>query len=280
MPLSRWLVEKRRFTPKTSCPASLHPLSLTKSQKIKTVGFYSNNQAKINHLYKWSMCGLACVFLTVFTHHTTAAQVPQTDLSLIKTQLRKDLLQALLPEKKQHRDALLTLEQKSAANLDFSGAIRARDERLALEKEIASIEKEIPLLSSRAISLLGRSAPDRLEMPVAEATLRGVQIDPKDGFISGWDKDQASASWKLPDLPPGGYEVLLRYTAEKGSIQLKESYYSLKGKLTGAKESPLEQKIGTLRIKDGKGMLTLTSDTPQQSGSLRVYSLVLVPAVR
>lgn len=238
------------------------------------------SKALINHLYPWSVCGLTCVLLTFFTPHTTAAQVPQTDLSLIKTQLRKDLLQALLPEKKQHRDALLALEQKNAAALDFAGAIKARDERFALEKEIASIEKEIPLLSSRAIALLGRGAPDRLEMHFSDAVLRGVQLDPKDGFISGWDKDQASASWKLPDLPPGGYEVLLRYTAEKGSILIKESYYSLKGKLKEAKDAPLEEKIGTLRVKDGKGILTLSSDTPQQNGTLRVYSVVLVPAVR
>ena len=117
-------------------------------------------------------------------------------------------------------------------------------------------------------------------MRLSDATLRGVQLDPKDGFISGWDKDQASASWKLPDLPAGGYEVLPRYTAEQGSVLIKESYYSLKGKLAAAKESPLEEKIGTLRIKDGKGILTLSSDSPQQSNSLRVYSLVLVPAVR
>lgn len=226
------------------------------------------------------MCGLACALLVTFTNPTTAAQVPQTDLSLIKTQLRKDLLQALLPEKKQHREALLALEQKNAAGMDYTGAIRARDERLTLEKEIATIEKEIPVLSSRAIALLGRGAPDRLEMRFSDATLRGVQLDPKDGFISGWDKDQASASWKLPDLPAGGYEVLLRYTAEQGSVLIKESYYSLKGKLATAKESPLEEKIGTLRIKDGKGILTLSSDSPQQSNSLRVYSLVLVPAVR
>lgn len=235
----------------------------------------------VNHLYKWSMCGLACAFLAILTNHTTAAQVPQTDLSLIKTQLRKDLLQALLPEKKLHRDALQALEQKNAANSDFAGAIRARDEKFALEKEIASIEKELPLLSSRAIALLGRSAPDRLEMRLSDATLRGgVQLDTKDGFISGWEKEQASASWKLPDLPAGGYEVMLRYTAEKGGVQIKESYYSLKGKLTAAKDSPIEGKIGTLKIKDGRGMLTLTSDAPQQSGTLRVYSLVLVPAVR
>ncbi len=241
---------------------------------------FNLSKALINHLYKWSVCGLTCVLLTVFTPHTTAAQAPQTDLSLIKTQLRKDLLQALLPEKKQHRDALLALEQKNAAALDFAGAIKARDERVALEKEIASMEKEIPVLSSRAIALLGRGAPDRLEMHFADAVLRGVQLDSKAGFISGWEKDQASASWKLPDLPPGGYEVLLRYTAEKGSIQIKESYYFLKGKLKEVKETPVEEKIGTLRIKDGKGILTLSSDTPQQNSTLRVYSVVLVPAVR
>lgn len=244
------------------------------------MAFLLPSKASINQLYQWSRRGLACAFLVIFTHHMTAAQVPQTDLSLIKTQLRKDLLQALLPEKKQHREALLALEQKNAAAMDFAGAIKVRDERTALEKEIASIEREIPLLSSRAIALLGRGAPDRLEMHFADATLRGVQLDPKGGFISGWDKDQASASWKLPDLPAGGYEVLLRYTAEQGSIVIKESYYSLKGKLTAAKESPVEEKIGTLRIKDGKGTITLSTDNPQQSTSLHVYSLVLVPAVR
>ncbi len=231
-------------------------------------------------LYKWSICGFICAFLTILTNHTTAAQVPQADLSLIKTQLRKDLLQALLPEKKQHRDALLALEQKYAAATNYTGAIRARDERFALEKEIASIEKEIPILNSMAIALTSRNAPDRLEMRLSEATIRGVQLDAKDNFLSGWEKDQASATWKLPDLPAGGYEIILRYTAESGSVQIKESYYSLKGKLTATKEGPIESKIGTLKIKDGRGVITLTSDNPQQSGSLRVYSLVLVPAIR
>lgn len=217
-----------------------------------------------------------------FTQVSSAAQDTgsEGELRTMRLQLRQDLLSSILPEKRVQREELVALEKRLAAAQDFAGAIRARDERLKVEQEIANIEKEVPALRAQMLKLAAGALPERIELKLTEASLTGVKLDEGTGSLQGWNAPGASASWKLPDLPPGGYEVLLRYTADGGGVTLQESFYSLSAECSPPVQKATEKSLGTLRIRDGSGPLTLKSNPPEKSSSLRVYSLVLVPASR
>ncbi len=202
------------------------------------------------------------------------------DLRTLKAQLRRELLTAALPEQKAYRDALQALEKKHAESQDFASALKAREERIKIETEIAAAEKEIASLAGRASG----SAPlpkGRIEMKTGEAALTGVRLDPEKNALAGWEAPGASSEWKLPNLPPGGYEVFMAHLGGPISILLKEGFYTLAGELKpAAGGKPVEQSLGTLRIRDGAGPLTLTVTSAQNASDLRVYSLWLVPSAR
>jgi hypothetical protein len=186
-------------------------------------------------------------------------------------------LAAAIPEMKAHRGELLALEKKLAAAQDFAGAVKARDERAKLDKEIEAFEQEAAILDSRPS--LGNAArlAARIELKLSDAKLTGGQVDQKDGAIIGWNQPNASATWQLPGLPPGGYEVLLRCTGPAGEVIVKEAFYSLTTSCKATKEKSLEQNLGVLRIRAGTGTLTLGVAQPEKCSEWRVYSVVLVP---
>ena len=211
---------------------------------------------------------------------TSGAQDAAPDLRALKTQLRRELLTAALPEHRAHREELLTLEKKYAAAQDYAGAIKARDERLRIDQEISLMEKELTALAQRPGPGVALRAPERIELNVTDATLAGVQMDAADKSLTGWASAGASVTWKLPNLPPGGYEVTLNHQGGEATATLKESFYSLSSGLKPASGKAVAQSLGTLRVRDGTGTLTLTMSPPEKCASLRVYSLVLVPASR
>jgi hypothetical protein len=178
---------------------------------------------------------------------------------------------------KAHREELLALEKKLAAAQDFAGAVKARDERAKLDKEIGAFEQEAAILNSRpAVANAARLAA-RIELKLTDAKLTGSQLDEKDGAIFGWNQPNASATWQLPGLPPGGYEVLLRCTGPAGEVIVKEAFYSLTTSCKATKEKSLEQNLGVLRIRAGTGTLSLGVAQPEKCSEWRVYSVVLVP---
>jgi hypothetical protein len=203
-------------------------------------------------------------------------------LRQLNLQLRRDLLAAMLPEKRLFLQEVTALETRLATAQNFEGAIEARNERLRLGKEIAGLEKEFQALQAQARSLAARQLPDKIEFKMSEAVTTGLPTPPpQDGPLAGWNTAGASASWKLPSLPPGGYEVVLRYTSSgEGGVVLSEDFYSLTSTFPAAPKEPVEQNLGTLRIREGQGTLTLRANPPEKNGSLRVYSLSLMPANR
>jgi hypothetical protein len=202
---------------------------------------------------------------------------PPADLRLLKAGFRRSLLAAALPEMKAHREELLALEKKLAAAQDFAGAVKARDERAKLERQIGAFEQEAAILDARpAVENAARLAA-RIELKLSDAKLTGSRLDGKDGAIVGWDQPNASATWQLPGLPPGGYEVLLRCTGHAGEVIIKEAFYSLTTSCKATTETSLEQNLGVLRIRAGTGSLTLGVAQPEKCSEWRVYSVVLVP---
>lgn len=224
---------------------------------------------------------LACLLCALPLKAEDGPASDSTDLRTLRSRFRKNLIETILPEKKAHLGRLRELEKKLATTHNFAEAIRARDERIALEQEITALEQELPMLTARAAGE-GKVLPERIPMKLDEATLTGVKLD-KDGALAGWGESSGSASWLLPGIPPGGYEVILKYSCGKdegGPVLVKESFYSLRGTLTPTDNKPMEINLGTLRVRDGRGILTISTDASPKGGLMRLWSLELAPASR
>ncbi len=204
-----------------------------------------------------------------------------TDLRMLRAAFRQGLLTAILPEKRAHADRLLGLERKLASARDYANAIKVRDERLALEQELAVFELELPVLALRAS---GKSAlmPERIVFSAQEATLSGVKLD-NNGSITGWESAGGTATWSLPQLPEGGYEAILKYICSEGcsaAVEVRESFYMLRSKVALKIGNQLEKNLGTLRIRKGDGTLTLAVDGASPSAHFRLIALELAPVNR
>lgn len=203
------------------------------------------------------------------------------DLRTLRAVFRQALLTAILPEKRAYAAQLQGLEKKLAAARDYAAAINVRDERLALEQELTAFEQELPALAIRAA---GQTTllPERIVFRPQDATLVGLKLE-KDGTLSGWGPPQCTATWKLPGIPAGGYEVILKYSCADGSgatFEVRESFYLLHGKVAAPAEKQVEKNLGTLRIREGAGPLTLAADGTGQPAQLRVIALELAPVTR
>jgi len=223
---------------------------------------------------------VAALMLTLSVDILLSAEAPP-DLRTARFEHRRDLLMALLPEKKAYLESLLTLERRLATKGDYAAAMHTRDERIAVEQEIKTIEHEIPVLTTLALNLRTAPLPDRALFLSRDATNQSLKFDPKTNALTGWDSESASARWTLPNLPPGGYEVLLTYAnpAQKSvTLEVKESFYSLRGTLDATSDKTLEKNLGTLRIRDGKSSLILGAVKNGTGEKLQVFSLALVPA--
>ncbi len=223
-----------------------------------------------------AVLALACGAMAAGPEAPAAEPLP--DLRALRAGLRKSLLTAALPEMKAHREALAALEQKLAAAQDFAGAIKARDEGIKLGKQVAELEQEAAILATRTSVDNAARLAARIELNLADARLAGAQWDAKDGAITGWEQQDASATWQLSGLPPGGYEVLLRCTGPGGDVVVKEDFYSLSGACPTTADKSSEQNLGTLRIRSGSGSFTLTAGQPDKRAAWRVYGVVLVPS--
>ena len=201
----------------------------------------------------------------------------------MRTTFELSLLQAGAPALRQHVSELTLLEKRCAAARDYRGAIAARNERQAVEREIARIDKEALLLRTRERSLRSAMLPEQIILMPEQATLSGVEREPGNGALTGWKKLGASATWKLPDLPPGGYEVLIRYSCdalEGGSLAISEQIFSLTGTAVTTLKGPVEKNFGTLKITNGSGSLAITARSVLKNNLIHLHFVKLVPASR
>lgn len=205
------------------------------------------------------------------------------DLAMLRTTHEISLLRASAPSLRQYASELAALEKRCATSRDYKGAIAARNERQTIEKEIARIEKEDLLLRTREQSFRSAMLPDQIVLMPEQATLSGVEREPGNGALTRWKKAGSSATWKLPDLPPGGYEVLVRYSCdalEGGSLVIGEQTFSLTGTADTTLKGPTEKNFGTLKITNGSGSLTIRARTVLKSNLMHLYFVKLVPANR
>jgi hypothetical protein len=204
-----------------------------------------------------------------------------SEIALMRLSFERDLVEAILSPVKEQITTLISLEKQFATERDYDAAITARDERKRLQNELARLAKELLLLQTREQVLKTSLLPDRIKLPLEAATLSGLRFE--GGAITGWSKVGAAASWKLPALPPGGYEVMLRYrcaAAEGGKLLIKEARFTLTTSIETTLKGPEERSAGTLKISDGSSTLTLSAQALVSDNLMQLLALDLVPASR
>jgi hypothetical protein len=204
-----------------------------------------------------------------------------SDIARLRLSYDRDMIEASLAPVKEQITTLGTLEKQFAAERDYDAAITARDERKRLQNELARLDKELLLLQTREQALQTALLPDRIKLPLDAATLSGLRYE--GGAITGWSKVGDAATWKLPALPPGGYEVMLRYrcgATEGGKLLIKETRYTLTTNIETTLKGPAERSAGTLKISKGAGTLTLAAQALVTDNLLQLLGVELIPASR
>lgn len=205
------------------------------------------------------------------------------ELELLRLAFARDLIEKSLAPIKEHLDKLVELESKLAEARDYEGAMEVRRERRKIEAELVREDRELLLLESREQSLRAGLLPDMIELPLSKATLNGVSRPGGGGVIEGWSRPGDSATWTLPDLPPGGYEVFLRYRCgalEGGSVLISEARFTLSGRIETTLRGPARRLIGTLKITDGSGELKLEALTVVKDSLMQLLAVELTPSSR
>ncbi len=203
------------------------------------------------------------------------------EIALLRLGYERSLIESSLAPVKQQITTLAGLEKRFADARDYDAAITARDERKRLQNELGRLDKELLLLQTRERALKSAMLPERIKLPLDSATLSDLRRE--GGAITGWSKIGAAATWKLPALPPGGYEVMLRYrcgAAEGGQLLIKEARFTLTTTIETTLKGPEERNAGTLKVSDGSGTLTLAAQSLVTNNLMQLLAVELVPASR
>ena len=191
----------------------------------------------------------------------------------------RSLTKATLPELKQFIEELSALEKRAAAARDYPAALTLSKERKAAEAELELLAKRAALLD---VSQPASSAPS-LRLSASAAKLNGPSYAAAEDAIIGWSSSAASATWTLPSLAPGGYDVVLYYSCaggEGGSLVVKEAFYTLARDLKSPTQGLAQQTLGTLRIREGAGTFTITARTVLGGNLMHLHAVELLPASR
>lgn len=203
------------------------------------------------------------------------------EIASLRIGFERRLIEASLKPVKDQITALSALEKQFAEARDYDAAITAREERKRLQNELNRLDKELLLLQTRELAVKVSALPERIKLPLDAAVLTGVRRE--GGAITGWSKIGASASWKLPVLPPGGYEVMLRYrcgAAEGGTLLIKETRFTLSTSIETTLKGPEERNAGTLKISEGASTLTLAAQSLFTTNLMQLLGVELISASR
>ncbi len=215
-------------------------------------------------------------------HSGLSAEPRGMDLRPLQAKLETDLIGTTTPVLKLYLSELQALEKKAAAARDYDTAIAVRNECQKIEAQIASQQKMALLLAARQQSG-SDEAQEHIILKAAEAKLERVRYDATTGVLTDWSSPGASATWQLPNLPTGGYEVVLHYASgplEGGSVLVQEAFYTLTAELGTTLKGFGEQKLGTLRVRDGSGLFKISARTVLKSNLMQLQSVELIPVNR
>ncbi len=225
--------------------------------------------------------------LTLFALLGLAVQLPALDttpeqtLTNARLEFERALIEASLEPLKKQVIALDAIEKQKASSRDYDGAIVVRTERRRLEGELERLDKQLLLIQTREQSLRSAALPDRIALPLEQAVLNGVRRE--GGEITGWSRTGTGATWKLPALPPGGYEVVIRYRCgalDGGVLDVKEARFHLSSPIETTLKGPQEKNLGTLKVTDGSGTISLSASTLLKDNLMDLLGVWLIPAWR
>lgn len=220
-------------------------------------------------------CLGACLWLCAGLAGSARAQ----DVAALRLGFERAWIAASLGPVKRQVTELSALEKRLAEARDYDGALAARVERTKLQHELERLDKELLLLQSRELSMKAAVLGEKITLPIDAAVLRGVKRE--GGALTGWSSPGASAEWRLPALPPGGYEIVLRYRCgplEGGSITAKEARFTLTAPIETTLKGPEERNIGTLKLSEGATTFTLTAATVYKDNLMQLLAVELIPA--
>lgn len=196
--------------------------------------------------------------------------------------LREDWRQAVGRETRTLRDqyaaSLLSLEKILAARGDYSGAERAKQERLKIQPSAPLPEMTAPTTPGAAVP----GTPVALE-PAAAVLAGGVVRDAAGGGLANWTGAGSIARWLLPPgLRAGGYEVELTWSCAPdagGGFVLQEDRYSLKRPVTPTAgwDDYRTQIVGTLRVLANSRLLELSAAAVKGADLFHLKSIRLLP---
>ena len=198
-------------------------------------------------------------------------------LSKLRAEFESTLAQCSVEPLKLHISELQALEKKAAVAADWKTALVARDERTRAEAELATLEKVGLLLQTVAGA---QSTQGIVSLKMGDAKLEGVKMDPTTGALIDWVGAGSHASWTLPGIPPGGYEVVLRYASsatQGGTLEVREAFYSLTADTKITLRGAEEHNLGTLRVRSGGGPLTVTATNVSKGGLMELAAVELRP---
>lgn len=203
------------------------------------------------------------------------------DLKRSELNFIREAISASIPVIKKQALDLMALEQQAVASRQYDAAQQARSRRQNLELELLRLDKQLEWLVARESTLQSRGLPERIDLPLQAAKLEGPSLVA--GELGGWSKPGASATWKLPNLPAGGYEVLARFrcgTLEGGTLDIKEEQFHLKASINASSIGPQEQLLGTLKITNGAGKLQVVAGSVLKDNLFNLIALALIPSTQ
>ena len=222
-----------------------------------------------------TLCALLGLAARVHAVDTT----PEQTLTNVRLEFERSLIEASLEPLKKQVIELDAIEKQKASARDYEGAIAVRTERRRLEGELERLDKQLLLIQTREQSLRSAALPDRIPLPLEQAVLNGVRRE--GGEITGWSQTGTAATWKLPALPPGGYEVVIRYRCgalDGGVLDVREARFHLSSLIETTLKGPQEKNLGTLKITDGSGTISLSASTLLKDNLMDLLGVWLIPA--
>lgn len=234
----------------------------------------------------WLACALmwlSWVGMVASQNRGAGPDADSTELELMRLRFARSLIEKSLAPLKVRIEELSEKEKVLAVERDYAGAMRVREERRRLEGQLDREDKELLLLEAREQSLRAELLPDVIELPLADARLEGVHRPAGGGLIDGWSGTGSSAEWQLPNLPPGGYEVYLKYRCgalEGGTVVIQEARFSLSGRIETTLKGPERRLIGTVKITDGTGTFRISPKSVVKDNLMQLMGVELVPSSR
>lgn len=249
--------------------------------------------AKVNEIAAWKggveplpwasmsrwRAGVSLVLLLMMAASSGSQEksTSETALARLRADFEAALARASVEPLKLRITELQAAEKRAAAAWDWEQALAAREKRQRAEMDLASAEK-LSLLLGTVKEL--EATRGKIDLPLTQATLEGVKYDDSRKALTDWRTTSSRAMWTLPDLPPGGYEVVLRYTSsatQGGTVRVQEQFYSLNADTHITLAGPEDHLLGTLRVRTGSGPLVVSASKVSKGGLMDLYGVQLVP---